>query len=285
MTDIKNVDLDGQDGGFMSGVFRWKRDHALRSLPSSLSTTNIDYSQGWASYFASRCNKPEEMKDLMEFVKRDLAIIDCLSFPITVSEALIRSKLIDPKQNGAELHIVCIGTSAKAEERVLRETMCWEEITLAFSQITKIHLYLVGPEMSKTEDKVRVSRNGNFVAHTFKGTSKQFFKEHKQLLPIGAVSSNKTVVVGLNCGFGNFGNPGATKYDLLYSWYGDLSFLTSIQSLPLLFTCANDYEDVTGETMILAGLLGANLIALPSKNEFCCASTFVPPHMEAAAWS
>ena len=282
MTDRENIDIDGQDGGLMSGVFRWKASHALPSLPTNSSKkapiSSTDFSQGWAGYFSSISSSPEEMKDLMEFVQSDLAIIDCLSFPITVTEALVSSKLIDPKQRGEELHIVCIGTSAKAEERVLRETTCWEEIRATFHQIKTIHVYLVGPEMSKSEEKVRVS--SGFVSQTFKGTSKDFFKQHKHLLPIGTDSTNNTVVIGMNCGFGNFGNPGATKYDLLHSWYGDLSFLTSIQSLPCIFTCANDYEDVTGETMILAGLLGANFIAHPRRNEFSCASTFVPPHVE-----
>ena len=71
-------------------------------------------------------------------------------------------------------------------------------------------------------------------------------------------------------------NPESRRYELLRSWLPDLQFLTAT-SLPLLFTCANDYADLTGETAILGQLLGARFIVRPQENPFSYASTMVPP--------
>lgn len=81
---------------------------------------------------------------------------------------------------------------------------------------------------------------------------------------------------GFNCGFGNFENPMPKKFDLLLSWISDLFFLTGTQ-LPLFFTCANHYADVSGEISIMYHILGASLILLPQENPFSFASTLIPP--------
>ena len=71
-------------------------------------------------------------------------------------------------------------------------------------------------------------------------------------------------------------NPEKKRYDLLKSWFPDLQFLTGT-SLPLLFTCANDYADLLGETAIMRHVLGARFILAPQENPFSFASTMVPP--------
>ena len=266
-----------------------------------------------------------KLLDLIKYVQEDLSLIDCLSFPMSVLQALNKTKLMRSKttlqmeklqlESIDDLHIVCIGCSSKAEERVMRETLCWYEVALAlYHNVNHIHLYLVGPEMSKTEvgvmssastaNSARDSHSGShsfrllqrkMTQHTFRGTSAEFFKTNRALVPLpvpvpvpasepisetttAAVSVSvtvNTICIGLNCGFGNFENPGFTKYDLLISWYADLVFLTSLQAMPVIFTCANDYADLDGECSIHAKLLGSQFLAMPSRNAFSCASTFV----------
>jgi hypothetical protein len=69
------------------------------------------------------------------------------------------------------------------------------------------------------------------------------------------------------------------KFDLLLSWINDLFFLTGTQ-LPVYFTCANHYADVSGEITIMYHVLGAILTLLPQENPFSFASTLIPPEEE-----
>jgi len=289
------IDLDGQEGSMMSGVFRWKLSHKLRSLPV-ISNDDIirvqpklDFSKGWMEYFRSRCSNEAKFTQLVQYVQEDLCLIDCLSFPMSILNAVMKTKILGDTGTGTStssakfvvnqqldgLHIVCLGCSAKAEERILRETLCFYEIGLALGHRvgkrngTGIHLYLVGPEMSRTQSNIqpqwssssssslpRMLTTEYMAMHTFKGTSADFFKGPigKPLLPIpnfascdgAAVSGTydvevNTIAIGYNCGYGNYENPGQTKYNLLISWYSDLSFLMSMQCLTCVFTCANDY--------------------------------------------
>ena len=303
------IDLDGQEGGQMSGVFRWRMSHKLPVLPAvslsagvakeSRSLPKLVLNQGWMGYFKSRCHGEEnEMASLIQFVQQDLCAIDCLSFPISVAFIISKTNLFSSSDAELELldefHVVCMGCSEKAEERILRESAYWYELALALKGMHKkighIHLYLVGPEISCIESGVSSCGNVNskvkasMTSHTFKGTAAAFFKANPKLVPLPSstgtgntsTTSSNTIAVGLNCGFGNWENPGNTKYDLLISWYSDLQFLVSLQNLPLLFTCANDYADLDGECYIMSELFGCNFLCNPEKNAFSCASTFVP---------
>jgi len=121
----------------------------------------------------------------------------------------------------------------------MRETNCWSELFRLISSVANtnkqdVRLYIVGPEMSTTQD---LSQDVNI----YQGTVKSFFRERIDLL------SANTIVVGLNCGFGNWENPLPRRFDLLYEWLPDLYFLTGTK-LPLIFACANDYADLAGET-------------------------------------
>lgn len=297
------IDLNGQEGSMMTGVFRWKKSHHLRSLPAS-STGSSDFTKGWMELFQSRCKSKKELENLVEYVQQDLSIIDCLSFPATIVSAIKRSNLLSENQSQSqqveildELHIVCMGCSSKTEERILRETRCWHELGIALQgSVHHVHLYLVGPELSCTENNVLPFHRpllsdiemswsalelAHLTAHTHKGTASDFFKSHKHLIPLPSMvaglsqRSVNTIAVGLNCGFGNFDNPGPSRYDLLISWYGDLAFLCSLQCLPMIFTCANDYADLTGEVMLHSNYFGSIFLCNPNQNPFCCASTFV----------
>jgi len=146
------IDLDGQEGAMMSGVFRWKASHALRSLPPpSDHNKPADFSKGWMELFASKCSTGAEVNKLVAYVQHDLSLIDCMSFPASVLSALFRSGLLPtplataPNAPAApmmqELHICCMGCSSKAEERILRETRCWHELGTGTCRLLP-HIYI-----------------------------------------------------------------------------------------------------------------------------------------------
>ena len=307
----RSIDVTGLEGNYMTGVFRWRPSHPLRTLPLSSYVINsryssLDYNSGYIGFFASRCQQKEELDALLKYVHSDLCLVDSLSFPLSICFGLLSSKIIEERMINREvLHLVCLGCTGKAEERVMRETNCFDEIVYAFPNIKHIHVYLVGPEMTVTESDITIplyaSNHENIQKellnkiqlerrrmkyHTFKGTSRDFFKAHSSLLPIATTTTTSsssasngggtdTVCIGFNCGFGNFDNLGSNRYDLFASWYADLSFLTAIQNMPCIFTCANDYSDLKGELAILLQCLGSQLVSLPTKSEYHCASTFV----------
>ena len=201
---------------------------------------------------------------LIKAAKADMSLIDCLSFPLSILFALNEMKFNEKLKSSSTdiLHIVCIGCSSKAEERVLIGSDTWQELFIAFDGvIQELHLYLVGPEMSDTYDYDK-------RCHIHKTTAKEFFRNNLFLL------QSCCVVVGLNCGFGNFENPLPRRYDLLLEWLGDLYFLTGTK-LPLIFTCANDYADLDGENQIMQKILGCNYILQPTENPYGFASTFI----------
>ena len=109
-----------------------------------------------------------------------------------------------------------------------------------------------------------------FLMNCFKifQTSIHFFRANSDLL------SQLTFVYGLNCGFGNWENPLPVRYNLLLEWLQDLYFLTGTQ-LPLVFTCANDYADLSGENQIMQKLMGSYYLLPPTENPFGFASTFI----------
>jgi len=346
VSSSRGIDLEGQEGSMMSGVFRWKASHALRSLPPpSDNNKPADFTKGWMELFSSKCSNPAEVGRLVAYAQQDLCMIDCMSFPSSILNALFQSGVLSAPQKQEtqaqtqapgntpelmhELHIVCIGCSTKAEERILRQTRCWHELGTALRHVTKhVHLHLVGPEMSGTqsnvpacarteqrEDEDKDERGAEWAAleasclsaHIYKGTASGFFKDNKHLIPlptaptetkretetaetetetggcVGPRRSVNTIAVGLNCGFGNFENPGATKYDLLVSWYQDLCFLTALQCLPIVFTCANDYADLDGECRLHCDYFGSKFWCQPQRSAFNCASTFVAGEPGAAA--
>jgi len=165
--------------------------------------------------------------------------------------------------------------------------------------VEHIDLYLVGPEMSgncaipclgqgqghgqgQGEGKGKkgggasssptATSSTSMCITAYRGTTSAFFTAHTALLSTDA----NVFVVGCNCGFGNWENPMPIRFDLLDAWLKDLYFLTSL-NIPIAFTCANDYADLTGETAIMQRLLGANFVIEPQENPFSYASTLVPP--------
>jgi hypothetical protein len=265
----KEVDLEGDGDGY-SGTFRWKRSKILPSMPSSPAGANLNLSSGWMEYFLSRESTSELAQQLIAHVHQDLSLIDCLSTPLTISYLLQHQLSSQHIRADGVVHIVCIGTSSKTEGRILKETNCFHEISQNFPNIPHIQLYLVGPEMDTTSSSPS-QLTANLSVTTFQGTSIQFFRSNSNLL------NQETIVIGFNCGFGNWENPLPRRYDLCFQWFPDLYFLTGTR-LPLYFTCANDYADLIGEVSLHQLIFGSYFILPPAENRFAYASTLVPPN-------
>ena len=100
----RDLDLDFSEDHFdgqYSGTFRWKKSKKLKSLPRiQLNNTVYDlHYLNWMQYFKSRAHlaflsapllsKTQSLnaveKDLLSLIHNDLAIIDCLSTPVTIA--------------------------------------------------------------------------------------------------------------------------------------------------------------------------------------------------------
>lgn len=256
MKKNKDLDLEGNGDGY-SGTFRWKKSKKLNNMPAFNGVSRLNISGGWMEYLISRGNTEDDSVALIGHAQQDLSLIDCLSTPVTIAKMCVSSGICSLTEPMSFLNIVCIGTSAKAEGRVLFETNCFNELSHIFPNIGCISLYLVGPEMLRTTEAPRVLTE-NLNAYVFKGTSMEFFRANSDLL-----GNKHTVVVGVNCGFGNWENPLPSRYNLLFQWLKDLYFITGTK-LPLLFTCANDYADLVGEVSVMQNVMGSYFIHSPS---------------------
>jgi hypothetical protein len=171
-----------------------------------------------------------------------------------------------------------MGCAAKCEERVLRETNCWDELSRFIKADSECKVWLIGPEMSETKELFSRTGTevspmpGNLSFGLFRGTATAFFRAHPGLL----APASQTVAVGLNCGFGNWENPLPGRYNLLFDWLPDLYFLTGTK-MPIVFTCANDFADAAGESGVMHRILGALFLVPPRENQFGFASTLIPP--------
>jgi hypothetical protein len=274
-----DLDLDGSsEDGYMSGTFRWKKTKKLLSMPkrSAPAPAPLVITKGWMDYLMSRGTSDQETYELISQAKSDLSLIDCLSTPLSIASLCQKAGIYDAKRPLEALHIVCVGTSSKAEGRVLNETNCFTELSYIFSSIADIHLHLVGPEMDTTSLRPR-QLAGNLRVSEYRGTSKDFFRQAPLLL-----LGSSTVVIGINCGFGNWENPLPVRFNLLMQWLPDLYFLTGTR-LPLLFTCANDYADLSGEVAVMQHVMGSSFLVTPGRNSLSYASTLVPPGETAGA--
>jgi hypothetical protein len=191
------IDIEGTGDGY-SGTFRWKKTKKIASVKDIggvLKSIEANDS-GWIGYFKSRYESPADCARLIKFAQSDMCLIDCLSFSLSIVFALKRISMYEhlKEKRISNLHIVCIGCSAKAEERVATESDSFDELFYSFKDLLSsgaLHLYLVGPEMSATYDKT-------LQVHIAKQTAKDFFRSNPSLL------SQPCVVVGFNCGFGNW---------------------------------------------------------------------------------
>ena len=249
------------------GTFRWSETKKWPKLPP-YPHSPVEYCKGWGPYLKSRGGN-----GLLSLAKSDPSILDCLSFPVTLIQALKRLGLTP----GPVMRVVILGASRRAEERTARSTQYWDEVAHCFEG-SKITLSFVGPEISATGP---IAGSGLVEASSFRGNLRDFRAAHPGL----ASDTHSTIFVVFNGGFGNFVE--SHNFSLLWSWLPDLMLLTKIRA-PLVFTCANDYADVRGEMEVMHKLLGARFIAAPEKNAAGFATTLlgegVAPE-DATGWS
>lgn len=265
-----NSDWDDEPGvsGGYSGTFRWKTTKKLPCLPPRTVPKSVcsDVSDGWVNFFVSRFVTKEQITGMMNMAHADMSLIDCLSSPLTVAQKCFELSIVSEDVSLDKLIILCTGASAKAEERILRETNCWHELRHCFAHksVHQVELWLIGPEMTATQSPYTASMHAfpdGLSVHVFKGTSSEFFRCYPSRMNNSDAAVNgaivDTLVVGLNCGFGNWENHRGTErqFGLLYDWIGDLFLLSSLR-FPLVFTCANDYADMAGETLVMSQVLG-----------------------------
>lgn len=284
---------DRIDPNAYSGTFRWRIDQPLPSLPpiselsSLLEPFDLKFS-GWHKYFHSRgqfttlignTGADDPGDRLVQYAMSNIAVVDCLSFPLSIVKILNESNSVFQANNTVGtyqvINILCMGCSAKAEERILRETPTFDELLYLLPAFQTVNLWLIGPEISVTAENIKTCTYNKRTLHSslFRGTISQFFRANSSYL------NPSSVLFGFNTGFGNFENPEPRKYDLLLAWLPDLYFLTGTK-LPCYFLCANQHADVAGELQIMYSVLGASFMLMPQENPFAFASTLIPDDEE-----
>jgi hypothetical protein len=216
--------------------------------------TKPNFSGGWGSYLKWRGGN-----SLVQEVTHDPSILDALSFPVTLLSMLDRLNLVP----GSRLAALALGASRRAEERVARSSEMWRELSNHFPN-TNIELWLIGPEISSSET---LNKSERMSISLFKGTYVEFAKNNRDVV----TDRHNTIHITYNGGFGNF--PESMQFDLLSSWLPDLRLLASLRT-PLIFTAANDFGDLRGESAVMH-LLGANWCCPPTENPFSFATTLV----------
>jgi hypothetical protein len=195
-------------------------------------------------------------------------LLDGLSYPMTLVWVLRKLALRAPtaQHKRTPLTIVAIGAANRSEERLLHQTTYWAEIG-TWICASEINLWLVGPEVTKEGAKsppkrlpVHAKGGTPVVARCYRGTLREFMAAEPALFAKDRKGSTtpgepgaSTIIAGFNTGSGS----GVAK--LMQSWSLDLVAVVN-SGLPAVFTCANDYSDLAGETVIMKNILGAKFL-------------------------
>jgi hypothetical protein len=181
----KDVDVNAEeDRSTYSGTFRWKTSKKLPSLPPlqesvlnslsfNLPNSLFSLNEGWKSYFLSRGNislslSESNNKKLIETALEDLSLVDCLSFSLSIAFLILEKDVLQLPFLSMkstmktliyeELNILCVGCASKTEERILKETNAFQELKyLLLPFFRKINFWLIGPEISSTQENVNVA--------------------------------------------------------------------------------------------------------------------------------
>ena len=258
-SEISRADLDfSMPENAYSGTFRWAVGKKFMKLPAAREGAAVDCSKkGWGPWLSSRVPDP----GIIERVKADPSALDGLTYPVTA--AFVLKGLQYKCSEKSELTVVVLGAASRAEERVARETAYWGEIAVCLQ--CRIHLVMCGPEVST--DGTLPNPNPNTRITLFRGTFLGYQSRHNP-------SADNTVLITYNGGFGNFVE--SNRFDLLESWHDDLRAIVA-SGIQAIFTQANDYADLNGETALMAHIFGAQFVTLPTQNPFSAASHLSEP--------
>ncbi|RHX98426.1 hypothetical protein DYB36_007738 [Aphanomyces astaci] len=282
------MQLDQRGDGLYSGTFRWTDSKAFPSLPprplhgSGIPTEPLE--SGWQGYLA-KCHTAH---NLVPMATQDPSFLDALSFPMTFVYAAKTLGLIarSTSNDQERRHVVVVGATVKAEQRIFHLTSYWDEVAAFFPGMNhrslywefkrlwrvefRITLWFVGPEVDSTRDPT--SKASPLNVHFVQDTAGAFLAGHP------ALTAHNSVLVGYNTGFGNFVE--SNRYDLLWSWLPDLVAIAD-SGIPSIFACANDYA----EFAIQSRVVGANMVLLPKENPFSAASHLHEEGKKESAWS
>lgn len=137
-----------------------------------------------------------------------------------------------------------------------------------------LHLVFVGPEIDSALHGQEVEIGTGVIANRFRGTLGELLASDP------AINSANTLLVGFNTGMGS------GLWPLMRSWLPDLLAILR-GGFVALFTCANDYSDLRGETLVWE-LLHARSLVAPQRNPFKAATIVHEPKADASAdpeWS
>lgn len=272
--DTQHLKLDPRGDGMYSGTFRWLETKRFLELPvRSAPLEPSTLTGGWGKLLAARSDAHTKLADL---AAQDPSCLDALSFPVTLAHTAQQLGLWH--QSDIEKHVLVIGASCKAEQRVWRITDYWHEL-LHFFPRTEITLWFIGPEaLVDGQEKLSAKQNSRLRARHFRGTFGNFQDAHAS----HECTPENTIIVGFNTGFGNFVD--SNHFALLFSWLPDL-YRIADSRIPAIFTCANDYADMNGEFAVQSRIIGADMLLLPQQNPFSCASHLHEEGQRDTAWS
>ncbi|KAG9416027.1 hypothetical protein AC1031_000425 [Aphanomyces cochlioides] len=264
------IHLDQRGDGFYSGTFRWTDQKRFPPLPQRTPRRpSVEpLSQGWKGYL-EKCHSV----NLIPLASQDPSFLDALSFPMTLVYAAMALQL--HKAWEESVHVLIIGATVKAEQRILRQTRYWDEIAAFFPDVSRINLWFIGPEVSTELDLPATSPR--LKVRFVRSTAGEFLAAHS-----GEFTFKNAVIIGYNTGFGNFVE--SSRYDLFWSWLPDLMAIAD-SGLPGIFACANDYADLNGEFAIHTRVIGSKMLLLPKENPFSAASHLHEEGKKDTAWS
>ncbi|GAB9465049.1 hypothetical protein Gpo141_00002469 [Globisporangium polare] len=284
--ESQHLELDTRGDGMYSGTFRWLETKRFSVLPAFSATklhrqlnqedsgesSASPLAKGWEGYLAARS---DAKTNLVAVASQDPSCLDALSFPITLLHVVQLLSLWG--KSDSERHILVIGASSKAEQRIWRITDYWYELA-HFFPATNVRLWFIGPEVQEDNNQEKPNLPSNLSVRHFRGTFGAFQDSHAS----HDCTPENTVIVGFNTGFGNFVD--SQYYGLLFSWLPDL-YKIADSNIPAIFTCANDYADMNGEFAVQSRVVGAKMLLLPQQNAFSCASHLHEEGQRETAWS
>jgi len=126
-----------------------------------------------------------------------------------------------------------------------------------------LELFFVGPEIDENLHRKEAKLGPGVVANRFRGTLGALLASDP------SICRDDTLIVGFNTGMGS------GLWPLMRSWLPDLLAILR-GGFIALFTCANDFSDLRGETLVWE-LLGARMLMAPQRNPFKAATIVHEP--------
>ena len=240
------------------GTFRWM-DQELPLLPAF--PPSLPPLTDWNSYLKVRVPDMETVTP---------QFIDALSYSVSLIYCLQSTGL---SLTATVQNVIIAGASERAEERLVLGTNYFQDLARFHPRVSRWMVYLVGPEISPANHSHTSRLSPNMQVECYRGTLGELLTEH-----YGEFTPDNTVVIGFNPGFGS------GFLQLMASWVSDLVTLMNL-GLVVFFTCANDYGDLRGETLVLSEVVGPKYVLTPRQNPVCAMTTLHPPGGRETAWT